>query len=194
MYLSTVRPTGASQNGGELSQSSGRDQAMATPRSILRQPERRLRLLTTDFCSFGRSGLVGPPLCGGSAPATPPLLQHASPTGCRHWSRLPNRKCLARPRPASPIRFPYVPTLGLPSHAPQLADSALRPGLAPALPLAKRRQTIPATAGTDSPPDCSHPTAGMHPLTQPLRSPRDHSLKVYTELGNSANRNACGYF
>ena len=24
--------------------------------------------------SFGRSGLVGPPLCGGSAPATPPLL------------------------------------------------------------------------------------------------------------------------
>ena len=26
-------------------------------------------------CSSGRSGLFGPPLCGGSAPATPPLLK-----------------------------------------------------------------------------------------------------------------------
>ena len=31
--------------------------------------------LTTDHCYCGRSGLFGPPLCGGSAPATPPLLK-----------------------------------------------------------------------------------------------------------------------
>ncbi len=31
--------------------------------------------LTTNHRSSGRSGLFGPPLCGGSAPATPPLLQ-----------------------------------------------------------------------------------------------------------------------
>ena len=28
-----------------------------------------------SLLAFGRSGLFGPPLCGGSAPATPPLLQ-----------------------------------------------------------------------------------------------------------------------
>ena len=32
-------------------------------------------LLSTLSSLFGRSGLFGPPLCGGSAPATPPLLQ-----------------------------------------------------------------------------------------------------------------------
>ena len=45
----------------------------------------------------------------------------------------------------------------LPSHPPQLTDSTVRPGPAPALRLAQKQQTTPATAGTDSPPDCSHP-------------------------------------
>ena len=74
----------ASQNGGELSQSSGRALTGNCPRSDLRQRNQRLSPLHSPLV-FGRSGLVGPPLCGGSAPATPPLLQHPSSTGCRHW-------------------------------------------------------------------------------------------------------------
>jgi len=34
--------------------------------------------LATNHCSYGRSGLFGPPLCGGSAPATPPLCPRRS--------------------------------------------------------------------------------------------------------------------
>ena len=51
-----------------------------------------------SLLAFGRSGLVGPPLCGGSAPATPPLLQHASST-----IRRVATKCLFhRARPPAP--------------------------------------------------------------------------------------------
>ncbi len=74
----------ASQSGGELSQSSGRALTRTCPRSDLRQRNQQLSPLHS-LLAFGRSGLFGPPLCGGSAPATPPLLQHPSSTGCRHW-------------------------------------------------------------------------------------------------------------
>jgi len=57
---------------------------------------------------------------------------------------------------------PSIPSIGLPSPPPQLTDPTVRPSLAPALRLAQRRLTTPATAGTDSPPDCSHPRSGMH--------------------------------
>ena len=54
--------------------------------------------LSPNPCFSGRSGLVGPPLCGGSAPATPPLLQHASST-----IRRVATKCLShRARPPAP--------------------------------------------------------------------------------------------
>ena len=64
----------------------------------------------------GRSGLFGPPLCGGSAPATPPLLQHASSTWCRHWRQVPVRPSLANPRSAVPTQFPVGAGL-VPAHS-----------------------------------------------------------------------------
>ena len=43
---------------------------------MIQHGERCFSLLTSlySLLAFGRSGLFGPPLCGGSAPATPPLL------------------------------------------------------------------------------------------------------------------------
>ena len=54
---------------------------MTDPRHRTRQSRGHLSLLSPlhSLLSSGRSGLFGPPLCGGSAPATPPLLQHAWP-------------------------------------------------------------------------------------------------------------------
>ena len=54
--------------------------------------------------------------------------------------------------------------LCLPSHTIPSADPAIRPSLALALRLSRSRQTISATAGMDSPPDCSHPNSAMHPM------------------------------
>ncbi|MCZ0939096.1 MAG: hypothetical protein OXJ55_10695, partial [Caldilineaceae bacterium] len=75
------------------------------------------------------------------------------------------------------IRSPYVPALCLPSHPPQLPDSPVRPGLAPALRLAQRRYTTPATAGADSPPHCSHPKSGKHPLGPGFSPPPAYQLR-----------------
>ena len=64
----------------------------------MHRPNTNPWLLSPNTCSSGRSGLVGPPLCGGSAPATPPLLQHASST-----IRRVATKCLShRARPPAP--------------------------------------------------------------------------------------------
>ena len=66
------------KNWGELLQSSRRALTRTCPRSDLRQRNQQLSLLSPfpSLLAFGRSGLFGPPLCGGSAPATPP------PTTC----------------------------------------------------------------------------------------------------------------
>ena len=47
---------------------------MVSSHSSCRQMKWRFSLLTAlpSLLAFGRSGLFGPPLCGGSAPATPP--------------------------------------------------------------------------------------------------------------------------
>ena len=76
----------ASQNGGEQSHTSGGNQATVSLLSNCLQMKWCFSLLTPlpSLLAFGRSGLFGPPLCGGSAPATPPLLQHAWSTGCRY--------------------------------------------------------------------------------------------------------------
>ena len=58
-------------------------------------------------CFSGRSGLVGPPLCGGSAPATPPLLNPPPQPVCGNMTLTtrcdrtsPHRAASPRPRPA----------------------------------------------------------------------------------------------
>ena len=95
---------GASQNGRELPHASGRCGFPTISRSTPNQTIRLLCQLTTDYCFSGRSGLFGPPLCGGSAPATPPLLQHASPTWCPYSNR-----CL--PERGSPHYVPSAPSV-----------------------------------------------------------------------------------
>ena len=49
---------------------------------MIQHGERCFSLLTSlySLLAFGRSGLVGPPLCGGSAPATPPPKTPAAPS------------------------------------------------------------------------------------------------------------------
>ncbi len=42
--------------------------------------------------------------CAGAPPPQRPLQQHASSTWCRYSQQVPNRKCLARPRPVSHIK------------------------------------------------------------------------------------------
>ena len=89
----------------------------------------------SSLLAFGRSGLVGPPLCGGSAPATPPLLQHASSTIRRvatkclfHRARPPSARTVptfaresANTRRGTPRACPPTPTraaITLPSTIP----------------------------------------------------------------------------
>ena len=64
--------------------------------------------LITDYCSFGRSGLFGPPLCGGSAPATPPLLQPPPHRVCGNMT-LTTRCDRASPPSPHLAGFDYVP-------------------------------------------------------------------------------------
>ena len=59
--------------------------------------------LTTAVWAVGRKR---PPLCGGSAPATPPVLQHASSTWCLH-PQVPKRLA----KPVSPAKPRLVPAL-----------------------------------------------------------------------------------
>ena len=76
-----------------------------------------------SLLAFGRSGLFGPPLCGGSAPATPPLLQHASSTWCdiRNRCRIdsdsPNHvpPAPSTPRSRRPCACPGPPNFNGPS-------------------------------------------------------------------------------
>jgi len=75
-------PTRASQNGSELPHASGRSGSPTISRSTLSQKKRQFSLLTPLHSLLALLG--GPPLCGGSAPATPPLLQHPKSTGCRY--------------------------------------------------------------------------------------------------------------
>ena len=74
------------------------------------QRERVFSLLTPlpSLLAFGRSGLFGPPLCGGSAPATPPLLQPPPHRVCGNMT-LSTRCDRTSPHPASwlvPRRVP----------------------------------------------------------------------------------------
>ena len=86
--------------------------------------ERCYSLLTSlySLLAFGRSGLFGPPLCGGSAPATPPLLQPRVVASmwairrCRPVSASASPRLLAdsenvpaRARQARPL--PYLPNV-----------------------------------------------------------------------------------
>jgi len=64
-------------------------------------PSANSRLSYNSCPSFGRSGLFGPPLCGGSAPATPPLL--------------PTRPGAASPACASPTGLAQPPIRRVPS-------------------------------------------------------------------------------
>ncbi len=93
--------------------------------------DRRLSPFTNPWpptprpCSSGRSGLFGPPLCGGSAPATPPLLK--PPAAASVWQydlvdplrpNFPPPRLVARTqrdpaqttqRPAAPNAHPAYP-------------------------------------------------------------------------------------
>ena len=102
--------------------------------------------LTTDYCSSGRSGLFGPPLCGGSAPATPPLLQHASPACWLHWGMCPIERVS-------------------PDHSHQSHRIPVGAGFAPALPPSPRRLRHPHTdpVGAGLVPARAHPKSGTHP-------------------------------
>ena len=67
--------------------------------------DRRLSPFTNPWpptprpCSSGRSGLFGPPLCGGSAPATPPLLKPPAAASVRQCDLVdPLRPNFPRPR------------------------------------------------------------------------------------------------
>ena len=80
-----------------------------------------------SLLAFGRSGLFGPPLCGGSAPATPPLLQprvvasgwairrcrpvsaHATPRQLADSENVPPPARQARP-------LPYLPNVHRHDH------------------------------------------------------------------------------
>ena len=56
-----------------------------------------------SLLAFGRSGLFGPPLCGGSAPATPPLLQPRVVASM--WAIRNCRPVSPRASPKPPGRF-----------------------------------------------------------------------------------------
>ena len=94
--------------------------------------------------AFGRSGLFGPPLCGGSAPATPPpktcLIDLVSifVTGAQSKELRQTTSRQSHPVPAGA-------------------------GTRPALSRSQSRNIISTTTGMDSPPDCSHSIFGTHP-------------------------------
>ena len=102
--------TGASQNGGEQSHSSGGNQATVRSLSNCLQMKWCFSLL-----SFGRSGLFGPPLCGGSAPATPPA------------NNMPRRPCVD-------ISDGCLIEGVRPDHVPPVPSDRRSAGLVPALP------------------------------------------------------------
>ncbi len=128
-------------------------------------------LLSPEF--LGRSGLFGPPLCGGSAPATPPpttclvdlvstLVTCAQSKGFR---QTPSRQSHQIPVGAGPVpAFASPPTDG--------THDNVRPGASP--------------ASIQNLPDYSHPKLGLHlnPTCAPdlvvLRLPRaDHHGSCY---------------
>ena len=129
-----------------------------------------------SLLAFVRSGLFGPPLCGGLRPRNAPSpttclvdLVSLFVTGAQSKDLLPNHVPPV-PEPVPPkqncrtlssLLSTLSSPLCLPSH-PRLTNSTVRPGQAHALRLAIRRKTFSATAGIDSPPDCSHPKSGMH--------------------------------
>ena len=83
----------------------------------------------TNHYISGRSGLFGPPLCGGSAPATPPpttCLADLVPT----IQQVPNRKDSTKPPPVAPnLRQPgRIPSLlpFAPVGAPLVGALAVR--------------------------------------------------------------------
>ena len=113
--------------------------------------DRRLSPFTNPWppaprpCSSGRSGLFGPPLCGGSAPATPPLLHPPPQPVCGNMT-LTTRCDPTSPDPASwlvpnllqprqaiaqpgPTHTPPIPRRGTPRMRP-----GPHPHIAPNLP------------------------------------------------------------
>ena len=108
-----------------------------------------------SLLAFGRSGLFGPPLCGGSAPATPPL-----PTTCLAdlvslFEQVPSRKSFAKPRPASPRA--------------NLAQTKPRHSLL--TPLHSLLASVPALAPS--------PTAGRHRTARPGACPASRPKTAY---------------
>ena len=75
---------------------------------VIQHGEKCFSLLTPlySLLAFGRSGLFGPPLCGGSAPATPPLLQPPPHRVCGNMT-LTTRCDRASPRASAVSQ--YVP-------------------------------------------------------------------------------------
>ena len=76
--------------------------------------ERCFSLLTSlySLLAFGRSGLFGPPLCGGSAPATPPPKTPAAPSEWQNDLDDPLRPGLT-PHPTPRLgRFPVCASAG----------------------------------------------------------------------------------
>ena len=114
---------GASQKVGELSCTLGDRPTIAAPRSTLRQKKRRLSPLPS-LPAFGRSGLVGPPLCGGSAPATPPL-NHAVPH--RPGADIRNRCLFERVQPDHVPPAPSDPLTCPPSACPRTRPNCRTP-------------------------------------------------------------------
>ena len=96
---------------------------------MIQHCDRCFSLLTSlySLLAFGRSGLFGPPLCGGSAPATPPLLQprvvasvwairSCRPVSARAFPSLltDSDYVPAQPRQARPL--PYMPNVHRDDH------------------------------------------------------------------------------
>ena len=137
----------ASKTGGKLSFSSGSNQTADSSHSGFSLTKRLYSLLSPlhSLLAFGRSGLVGPPLCGGSAPATPPLLPGRPGfdirTRCLFEGAQPDH---VPPAPSNPRRYrPCTCPL-----APQFWNAPIRSvhpvPLSPCSPPSHPAQTLPS--------------------------------------------------
>ena len=161
---------GASQNRSEPPYTSGSISATPVSRSPLSQRKRQFSLLTPlhSLLAFGRSGLFGPPLCGGSAPATPPpktcFIDLVSIFVAGAQSK-EFRQTTSRQSPQIPVGAPLVGALDRPTPIASPINPS-RPCTAPLVPALRppqNLQTNSATTVTIPAPDCLHPKSGTHP-------------------------------
>ena len=106
---------------GKSSQNVGNDKPPSGPCIHL---QKAAQSLATDHCSYGRSGLFGPPLCGGSAPATPPL-NHAVPH--RPGVDIRNRYLFERVQPDHVPPVPSEPRRCRPCACPRTRPNCRTP-------------------------------------------------------------------